>query len=68
MFIAFKRDTTIPQTDQYLVFGDGSSFFTPFVKITADDLYLYKTADTYTQKTIYSFQKDKFDDMVHKKG
>ena len=60
MFVAFKHDKNISQTDQYLGFGDGSSFFPPFVKITADELYLYKTANTYTRKTMYSFQQDKY--------
>ena len=60
MFVAFKHDKNISQTDQYLGFGDGSSFFPPFIKITADDLYLYKTANTYTRKTMYSAQKDKY--------
>ena len=62
LFIVFKHDTSFTQDDQYFGFGSSSAIFPPYVKMTADKMILYKTLtpDTYTEKTLYSFQKNQY--------
>ena len=61
-FIAFKHDTSNTVINQNMGFWDGSNgtWFPPYVRITANKLYLYKTTSTFVSKNIPSSYKNKY--------
>ena len=53
-FIAFKHDISNTEINKNIGFWDGltGTWYPPYVKITADKLYLYKTTSTFVSKDI----------------
>ena len=61
-FIAFKHDTSNTEIKKNIGLWDGSTgkWFPPYVRITADKLYLYKTTNTFTSKDIPANYKNQY--------